>query len=511
MPLKGIDVSGWQPTIDPGATAADFVIVKATEGDNYLNPKMHNQCARTQQSGKLLGLYHFATGSPSAVAEADFFVSAAKPYLGKAVLVLDWEADVLQKGPSYAEVFLDRVRQKTGYIPWIYMSKGVTRQYNWTRVAKTYPLWFAQYANYNPTGWQTDPWTDSWGTGAWAKAIAFQYTSSGRIPGYSGKLDLNIFYGGRSDWINMASGKGGIVTGSVAKFIERMVYWCVKVSLGYDQRNRWDIRVGGECDCSSLVYWCLWEAGLLTKPSGNLYNHTLYTGTLRRDLTNAGWKALSPDLSLCRPGDILLNDGNHVAVVVSGSGTTAKLAQASIDENGNIAGGQSGDQTGQETTVRTVYDYPWNVILRPPANSEKPKGDDVKLVTNTGGDVRRLYNPKSGRHILTIDKAEANALKKGGWKDEGVSFKAPKGGTVAVYRMYDPKTGDHLFTTSFKEAQTVQKSGWEYEGVPWFGKDMGSDVYRLYKDDKHLFTPDKNEHDTLKKKGWKSEGVAWKF
>ena len=48
---------------------------------------------------------------------------------------------------------------------------------------------------------------------------------------------------------------------SLSKFVARMLYWCDEANLGYDQGNRWDIRPGGECDCSSLVIHALREAG----------------------------------------------------------------------------------------------------------------------------------------------------------------------------------------------------------------------------------------------------------
>ena len=156
------------------------------------------------------------------------------------------------------------------------------------------------------------------------------------------------------------------VAGSLSKLCERMRYWCEEANLGYDQGNRWDIRVGGECDCSSLTYWCLWEAGFLTKPSGSLYAHTLYTGSIRGHLVAAGWKTLKPDLSQAKPGDVLLSEQHHVCVVVEGSGWGAKVAQASIDERGRASGGAAGDQTGGETNVRAIYTYSrgWDCILR---------------------------------------------------------------------------------------------------------------------------------------------------
>jgi hypothetical protein len=40
-----------------------------------------------------------------------------------------------------------------------------------------------------------------------------------------------------------------------------------------------------------------------------------------------------------------------------------KIGHASIDENGKIAGGKVGDQTGREICIREWWDKPWNVYL----------------------------------------------------------------------------------------------------------------------------------------------------
>ena len=42
-----------------------------------------------------------------------------------------------------------------------------------------------------------------------------------------------------------------------------------------------------------------------------------------------------------------------------------RIAHASIDENGRASGGQVGDQTTKECCVRTWYNKPWNLLLRP--------------------------------------------------------------------------------------------------------------------------------------------------
>lgn len=146
---------------------------------------------------------------------------------------------------------------------------------------------------------------------------------------------------------------------SLAKFCERMDYYCRIASVGYDWGNRWDVRDGGETDCSALVITCLREAGFDV-------GSATYTGNLSANLTTRGWLRLAPNLGDARPGDILLNDANHVAAVVSGYGWGATVAQASMGETGGVYGNQPGDQTGAETNEVRMYSYPWDAIIRWP-------------------------------------------------------------------------------------------------------------------------------------------------
>jgi len=144
---------------------------------------------------------------------------------------------------------------------------------------------------------------------------------------------------------------------SIKRFIERMVYYCVIASVGYDWARRWNVYDGGDTDCSALVITCLKEAGF------NVGGAT-YTGNLSEGLTRNGWVRMPVNLAIVKPGDILLNDVHHVAAVVEGEGRTSKVAQASIGETGDVYGNQPGDQTGWETNISAIYDYPWSCVLR---------------------------------------------------------------------------------------------------------------------------------------------------
>lgn len=151
---------------------------------------------------------------------------------------------------------------------------------------------------------------------------------------------------------------------SIQAAVDFMVKACNEWSLGYSQANRWNIYDGGECDCSSLVIKALQAGGFDT-------GGATYTGNMSSNLTSRGWVRLSPDVQK-QAGDVLLNDRDHVALMVNGY----QLAQASIDENGNIAGGRPGDQSGWETNVRNYYSYPWNCVLRWNGGSEDEPSDE---------------------------------------------------------------------------------------------------------------------------------------
>lgn len=91
--MNGIDISAWQGDagIDLSKIAYDFCIVKATEGTDYKNRYFAAHCDKVLSRKKLLGVYHYANGGDPQK-EADHFLAYVKKYIGKAVLVLDWEA-----------------------------------------------------------------------------------------------------------------------------------------------------------------------------------------------------------------------------------------------------------------------------------------------------------------------------------------------------------------------------------------------------------------------------------
>ena len=203
--LNGIDIASWQAGIEVPNVAGDFVIVKATGATGYVNPYFREWADATLACGKLLGLYHYARDASnpgSATAEANHFLNHARPYIGKAILVLDFEGEALSLPDPvrWAKKFLDTIYKRTGVRPLIYLSQSVTHSFDWSPVASKYKLWVAQYLYRNfDTGYLANP---DGGTdlGHWDHAQMYQYSSTGWIPGYWDRLDLNKFYGSPRMW-----------------------------------------------------------------------------------------------------------------------------------------------------------------------------------------------------------------------------------------------------------------------------------------------------------------------
>lgn len=210
--LNGVDIASYQSGINPARlSTTDFVIVKFTQGTSYLNPYADRQYSEAKAAGKLLGAYHYGAGR-SATAEAQYFVNCLGSRVGECILALDWEgkqnsAFGTGKDVTWCKTFLDEVFRLTGVRPLIYMSKSVCRRYNWSPVAQNYPLWCAQYGSNAKTDYQSSPWTDNNGFGAWDKDTIRQYSSHGRITGYNDEIDIDLAYMSVEQWRAMAGGK----------------------------------------------------------------------------------------------------------------------------------------------------------------------------------------------------------------------------------------------------------------------------------------------------------------
>lgn len=192
---EGIDVSHWQGNIDwvqVAAAGKSFAIAKATEGVGYKDDKYDRNKAGARGNGLKFGAYHFARPENNPVREADWFVDNADYEPGMLIPTLDLERTG-GRGPTgltnWTKVWLARVDERLGVKPMIYMSPYFWRtnlnNTRWFADNGYEVLWIAHWHVANPS-----PPADNWGGHGWT---FWQYTSDGRVPGISGRVDLNRY------------------------------------------------------------------------------------------------------------------------------------------------------------------------------------------------------------------------------------------------------------------------------------------------------------------------------
>ena len=192
---EGIDISHWQGTIDwvqVAAAGKSFAIAKATEGVGYRDDTYARNKAGAMANGIKFGAYHFARPENNPVREADWFVDNAAYEHGMIVPTLDLERTG-GRGPTgltnWTKAWLGRVEERLGVKAMIYMSPSFwganLNNTRWFADNGYDILWIAHWNVESPS-----PPADNWGGKGWT---FWQYTSEGRVPGISGRVDLNRY------------------------------------------------------------------------------------------------------------------------------------------------------------------------------------------------------------------------------------------------------------------------------------------------------------------------------
>lgn len=181
--VAAIDVSQWQGSINWSAVPQQIAIIKMSGGDAglYTDSKANANYYGAKAAGKAIGMYHFAGGG-NPVNEADFFIAACSPLEASDVMVLDWE--IPHGDPvGWCNQFMNRVHDRTGIWPLIYMNLATFNAYNWSIITAKCGLWLAAWNN----NYNADLTNHVY--------VMHQYTSNGTVPGIGGRVDLDMWFG----------------------------------------------------------------------------------------------------------------------------------------------------------------------------------------------------------------------------------------------------------------------------------------------------------------------------
>ncbi len=184
----GIDVSKDQGEVDWTAVAGSgyaFAFIKATDGQDYLDPMFAQNWAAAKAAGLLRGAYHFFRAEDSPQVQAEWFWQNVGGG-AELPLVVDVEESMSQSAAvvvANLQQFLASLAQWTSQTPMVYTAPGFWNGLGTTAFG-SFPLWVAEYGVAQPSlpaGWTL--W-DFW-----------QHSQSGQVAGIQGNVDLDVFSG----------------------------------------------------------------------------------------------------------------------------------------------------------------------------------------------------------------------------------------------------------------------------------------------------------------------------
>lgn len=190
---KGCDISHWQGKVDfeKLSKAVDFVILKCGGSDNsdfyYTDRNFEEYYKAARYHGLKIGAYWFvgatSTGRECGLRESKYINAILKNKFFELPIYIDFEAGNKKKKSQNT----DYIKACAGYLEslkyfvGVYSSdiSGFKEQLDYLKVRDKYSLWVARYGKEPQYAVKYDMW---------------QYSSKGKLPGITGRVDLNFLY-----------------------------------------------------------------------------------------------------------------------------------------------------------------------------------------------------------------------------------------------------------------------------------------------------------------------------
>jgi lysozyme len=190
--ITGIDVSAHNGDIDFEKLVnqkIDFIYVKATEGEDFVDPKFEQNYANAVN--KLpIGFYHFFRFNKSGKSQANNFLNNIRDKKTNLPLVIDVEEwghiptksteDVIDE----IKIFITLVEKVSGKRIMIYSNESSYKKYIMGHFDK-YDIWICSFSR-NPN--MNKKWT------------LWQHSHKGKLDGADGWVDINTFNGTTDEW-----------------------------------------------------------------------------------------------------------------------------------------------------------------------------------------------------------------------------------------------------------------------------------------------------------------------
>ena len=179
---QGIDVSKFQGTINWQKVAKSkkvkFVYIRATEGASIKDPKYKANLDSASKAGLLVGSYHVYSSKTTAYQQFANLKSVVQKKKQDLIPVLDIEGHHSGRlDMARVDKLLELMEKEYGAKPMIYTSEKVYNEYFTGKRYRSYHIFIANY-HCTPT----------------VRYTLWQHTTTGRISGIHGDVDLDKFH-----------------------------------------------------------------------------------------------------------------------------------------------------------------------------------------------------------------------------------------------------------------------------------------------------------------------------
>ncbi|MDE5577857.1 MAG: Ig-like domain-containing protein [Oscillospiraceae bacterium] len=190
--LRGIDVSKWQGNIDwkkVSVSGVDFVMIRSSFGSEHTDEMLDRNVKGCEKYGIPYGFYHYtyATTPAEARREAKYFLKQIKDYNPEYPIVLDIEEsfykEMSRKQVTDIIVAFMEVVENAGYYGMVYNSPNFIKACINEKTLKKYDIWIACWGDEDRLAALYDGHYGIW-----------QYSSTGRVNGINGDVDLDYSY-----------------------------------------------------------------------------------------------------------------------------------------------------------------------------------------------------------------------------------------------------------------------------------------------------------------------------
>lgn len=194
--MLGIDVSEWNGNIDWQAVkeaGIQFVFIRAggrgwgQAGVLYPDGMAQSHYEGAKAAGLLVGAYFFsqATNEEEGREEARYCLELIKDWELELPVVMDWEyiseeartAGLTRRQRTDSVLGFCAEIRRSGHVPMLYTGAEIRDRWMYPKELENIPFWLAMYSTKMDYPYRFACW---------------QYTGSGRVPGITGDVDINI-------------------------------------------------------------------------------------------------------------------------------------------------------------------------------------------------------------------------------------------------------------------------------------------------------------------------------